>query len=112
MPKARIRARHNTAWPLPHEELTARPKITSFIATPGKLSCGCDPPRHTPPEQLLDIAFERNGTVSCRVSREHMFARPDRELPPFAVGKIAEVVNHFVRRSCDEDMLSWNKDRF
>ena len=63
----------------------------------GKLSRRGDPARRTTPEELLDITFESEGAVSCRVPGEHMFARPDREPPPLAVGKIAEVGEHLLR---------------
>ena len=48
------------------------------------------------PEQLFDITFESDRTVSRRVSHEHMFARPDCELPPFAFGKVVEKGEHLL----------------
>jgi hypothetical protein len=66
------------AWPLPQEELTAKPKITSFIATPPKLFRRGDPRRLAAPEQLLDVAFESDGTVSRGMPGQRMLARPGR----------------------------------
>ena len=77
-----------------------------------KLSRDRDQGRLTLPQQLFDITFESNRTVGCRVPREHVFTRSNRNLPPFVVGKLLEIGEHLLRRSRYEYMLPGNENCF
>lgn len=65
-----------------------------FHRDPGRLSRGRYPGRLTSPEQFLDIAFEIDGAVSGRMPGPQMFARPERDLLPLALGDFVEVSEH------------------
>src|SRR5947207_8554600 len=86
---ARISARHNTAWPLPQEELTESPKTTSFIA-------GAIPPiaaadrlvRRWKTRQSRESCLARRAPPVCalwsaRAPLRHSFRGGQRDAPPY-----------------------------